>query len=60
MLMTTSSKLMAKASITPERIPGRMAGNVTSQNTRKGGAPRSSAASSRDLSMPTSRVLTME
>lgn len=60
MLITTSSKDMAKDSMAPERIPGRIAGNVTSQKTRNLDAPRSSAASSSYRSIPASLVFTME
>ena len=45
-LVITSSKLMAKESRMPERIPGKIRGNVISRNTLAGPAPRSRAASS--------------
>ena len=58
-LMTKSSRLIANASITPERMPGRIRGSVTVKNARTGDAPRSREASISDGSMPASLPLTM-
>ena len=59
MLITTSSKDMANASSTPDRIAGRICGSITSRNTCHFDAPRSKAASSREWSIPTSLALTI-
>ena len=59
MLITTSSKDIAKDNSTPDKIAGINCGNTISKKVRNSDAPRSLAASCKEGSMPTKRALTM-